>query len=167
MREDIIEYCAVDILEDDMFLDSIFDDSLLGVCFDANNGFNPAYDLNSILKKIEFQNKITEELSIIELNGLIEKYPMISFIKYLNEPFEELSKYNDEMFFLNGYDENSLVGVCFRHGKKIVSVYNDYLCIRSLIDRDGMDESDAVEYFEYNTRGAYVGDNTPMFLTLL
>jgi hypothetical protein len=35
------------------------------------------------------------------------------------------------------------------------------------MNRDDMEEEDAIEYFEYNTRGAYVGENTPAFLTLL
>lgn len=166
MREDIIEYCAVDILEEDMFLDTAFDDGLLGVCFNMADGFTPAYDLNVVLKHIELKNKITEDIAIIELNKLIEKYPMISFVKYSNESCDDLSKYNNEMLFLNDYDENSLVGVCFRHEKQVVSVYDDYLCVQSLMN-DGMEESDAIEYFEYNTRGAYVGVNTPAFLTLL
>jgi hypothetical protein len=167
MREEIIECCAVDILEQDMFLDAVFDDALLGVCFNMGDGFSPAYDLSLIIKKIEIQNKISNNFAIIELNKLIEKYPMISFIKYLDESLDELSKYNNEMLFLNDYNANSLVGVCFRDGKKVVSVYDDYLCIQSLVESDGMEDEDAIEYFEYNTRGSYVGENTPAFLTLL
>jgi hypothetical protein len=167
MREEIIEYCAVDILEQDMFLDAVFDDALLGVCFNMGDGFSPAYDLSLIIKKIEIQNKISNDFAIIELNKLIEKYPMISFIKYLDESLDKLSKYNNEMLFLNDYNANSLVGVCFRHEKKVVSVYDDYLCIQSLVESDGMEDEDAIEYFEYNTRGSYVGENTPAFLTLL
>lgn len=51
MREEIIEYCSVDILEEDMFLDNIFDDGLLGICFNMNESFSPAYDLNFVIEK--------------------------------------------------------------------------------------------------------------------
>jgi len=38
------------------------------------------------------------------------------------------------------------------------------MCIDHLIERDGSDYSDVVEYLEFNTLGAYVGEQTPGFL---
>jgi hypothetical protein len=164
MKEEILEYCGVDIMEEDMFLSDVFDKALLGVCYSAEDGYTPAYDLNHILSIIESENKND---SISELNNLIEKHPMISFIKYSDESQNELSKYNTNMLFLDGYGDNCLVGVCFRIGHDPISVYNDTYCVDYLIEHDNMDETDAVEYFEYNTRGSYAGENTPTFLTLL
>jgi hypothetical protein len=167
MRNEIIEYCAVDILEENMFLDRIFDDAILGICYTMSEGFTPAYDLDRVVKKIKDIEKTTDEMAITKFNNLIETHPMISFIKYINESWDDLSLYNNEMLFLNDYDDKTLVGVRFKHECNIISVYDDYLCIQSLIENDGMEEEDAIEYFEYNTRGSHVGDNTPAFLTLL
>jgi len=36
--------------------------------------------------------------------------------------------------------------------------------IAKLIRDDGMEEEDAIEHFHYNMMGAYVGENTPVFL---
>jgi len=45
-----------------------------------------------------------------------------------------------------------------------VAVYDYNKCIE-ILERD-MPHEDAVEYFEFNTRGAYVGENTPVFVTV-
>ena len=45
-----------------------------------------------------------------------------------------------------------------------VAVYDYNKCI-DILERD-MPHEDAVEYFEFNTRGAYVGENTPVFVTV-
>lgn len=44
------------------------------------------------------------------------------------------------------------------------AVYNSDQCIQILIDRDGMTPEEAVEYFEYNVTGSYVGPYTPIFV---
>ena len=44
-----------------------------------------------------------------------------------------------------------------------MAVYNKLKCIESLI-KEGMDEEEAEEYFSFNVEGAYVGENTPIFL---
>jgi hypothetical protein len=166
MKEEIIGYCGVDILEEDMFLDNIFDDGILGICFTMNGGFTPAYDLNFLVEKIKQDKNVTDGIAITAINQLIAAHPMISFIKYMDESWDDLSKYNNEMLFLNDYNENSLIGLLFKHETNIVAVYDDYLCVQSLVE-EGMEEEEAIEYFEYNTRGSYVGENTPAFLTLL
>tara|TARA_R100001082_G_scaffold30945_1_gene15603 strand:+ start:365 stop:592 length:228 start_codon:yes stop_codon:yes gene_type:complete len=45
-----------------------------------------------------------------------------------------------------------------------VAIYNRDKCIDILMQRDGMDIEEAEEYFEYNVQGAYVGEETPVFL---
>ena len=32
------------------------------------------------------------------------------------------------------------------------------------MNRDGMSHEEAVEFFEFNTKGAYLGPNTPIFI---
>ena len=45
-----------------------------------------------------------------------------------------------------------------------VAIYDRDKCIDILMERDGMDIEEAEEYFEYNVQGAYVGEETPVFL---
>ena len=47
-------------------------------------------------------------------------------------------------------------------GNKVCYSYNKV--IAKLIADDEMEEIDAIEHFEYNMIGAYVGENTPVFL---
>ena len=43
-------------------------------------------------------------------------------------------------------------------------VYDALQMIDVLIERDGMTHEEAVEYFEFNIDGAYVGKSTPIFM---
>ena len=43
-------------------------------------------------------------------------------------------------------------------------VYDALEMVQLLMERDGMDHDEAVEYFEFNIDGAYVGKHTPVFL---
>jgi len=45
-----------------------------------------------------------------------------------------------------------------------VLVYSVEACINILIERDGMDYEEAVEFFEFNVTGAYMGKQTPIFV---
>ena len=50
------------------------------------------------------------------------------------------------------------------HERPTRAIYSAAAVIQVYIDRDGMSEEDACEFFEFNTTGAYVGVNTPIFL---
>jgi hypothetical protein len=43
-----------------------------------------------------------------------------------------------------------------------VLVYNADAMIETMMDRDGMTEEEAIEYFEFNIEGAYIGIDTPV-----
>tara|TARA_R100000458_G_C8256159_1_gene232286 strand:- start:697 stop:960 length:264 start_codon:yes stop_codon:yes gene_type:complete len=43
-------------------------------------------------------------------------------------------------------------------------VYDIDKCIKILMDRDGMDREEALEFFTFNISGAYVGEGTPIFM---
>jgi len=59
--------------------------------------------------------------------------------------------------------EDALIGygTRFSYG---VAVYSRSKCLDILVERDGMDYEEAVEFFDFNVTGAYVGENTPVFL---
>jgi len=73
------------------------------------------------------------------INEIIDKYP------------------EDEFLVADGLDE-AIIGVDERG---MVLIYSVSKCIDVLMGSDGMTEDDAIEFFEYNVRGAYVGEKTP------
>jgi len=59
----------------------------------------------------------------------------------------------------DGYDE-AIVGIT-RDGQLVYSIEK----MIEICARDGeMDEMDAIEWLEYNTFGAYVGEKTPQYI---
>jgi hypothetical protein len=62
----------------------------------------------------------------------------------------------------DGFDD-AIIGVGYRCGQDEVLVYDRDMCIHILV-REGMSYDEAVEYFEFNVEGAWVGDKTPMFV---
>lgn len=76
---------------------------------------------------------------------------------------QDLAEENPEALLLDGF-EAAFVGVARRCGQPSLAVYDAELCIRVLMQRDGMTEDEAVEFFDFNTAGAWVGPNTPIIL---
>jgi hypothetical protein len=74
------------------------------------------------------------------LEEIIDLYPEIDFLK------------------ADGFDE-AIIGVDEKDFRIIYSVKK---CIDVLIE-NGMEESDAIEYFDFNISGAYVGEKTPIW----
>jgi hypothetical protein len=67
----------------------------------------------------------------------------------------------NECLLADGY-ESALIGIT--EGSNPVAVYDMDLCIKSLVEEDGIEEEDALEHFYYNTVGSYVGEKTPIFI---
>lgn len=65
----------------------------------------------------------------------------------------------DEFLKADGFDE-AIIGIDDSTMRLIYSVSK---CIEIL--KEDMDEEDAVEYFHYNVKGAYMGDKTPIWST--
>lgn len=66
--------------------------------------------------------------------------------------------YEDEILKADGFDE-AVIGVEERTMRLIYSVRK---CIEILV-LGGMSVEEAIEYFDFNTRGAYVGEKTPIW----
>jgi hypothetical protein len=75
-----------------------------------------------------------------------------------------IAEYNPEALLADGF-EAAIVGIAERCGKEPLVVYDAGKCVQILVERDGMDEDEALEFFNFNTLGAWMGDNTPLFLT--
>ena len=77
-----------------------------------------------------------------------------------------LEQYSEEPFMkMDGYEE-CIVGVVEQFGRPPILCYDKTKILAKLID-DGMTDDEAEEFFEYNQIGAYVGDSTPCFVTLM
>lgn len=57
----------------------------------------------------------------------------------------------------------AVIGVASRCGQQDILAYDINKCIQILEDQ-GMEYEDAVEYFEFNVLGAWLGDETPVFI---
>ncbi|MDG1950300.1 MAG: hypothetical protein P8J32_05815 [bacterium] len=68
-----------------------------------------------------------------------------------------------EALLADGF-EGALVG--HTQGPNIVAVYDYDLCIHILMDRDDMSCTEAIEFMEFNFVGAYVGEKTPVFISV-
>ena len=75
---------------------------------------------------------------------------------------ELLSHLSDNKCLLADGYESALIGIT--EGSNPVAVYDIDLCIKSLVEEDGIEEEDALEHFYYNTVGSYVGEKTPVFI---
>ena len=83
-----------------------------------------------------------------------------------NEIAEKLEELNEDAILFDGY-EDALVSIALRFNMQPVACYDIKKCIEILMNRDGMSQPEAVEWFEYNTLGAWVGEHTPIFINPL
>ena len=93
---------------------------------------------------------------------------------------EVLGEMNEEILLLDGFDE-AIIGSCERINLGPVVAYSVEKIIEILmkdmeVSEDDLEEdetiegrkySDALEYFEYNIKGAWMGEFTPVFMTKL
>jgi hypothetical protein len=66
----------------------------------------------------------------------------------------------------NGFDD-AIIGIVERYGMNPVVLYNKDKCLKILQKRDGMSESEAIDFYYYNIVGAYMGEHTPCFAEIL
>lgn len=64
----------------------------------------------------------------------------------------------DDILLADGFNE-ALIGVTTKN----IAVYDIDKCFKVLI-KQGMSEEDAIDYFYFNVEGAYVGEQTPIYI---
>jgi 2-keto-3-deoxy-L-rhamnonate aldolase RhmA len=75
--------------------------------------------------------------------------------------------YGEDLMFMDpSYFDAAIIGVAHQFNKPTVC-YSIEKIIRILMKHDGMEPDEAIEYFEFNMMGAYVGENTPTFLEMI
>jgi len=86
----------------------------------------------------------------------------------MENTYKNIEDFADEMgieglITADGYDE-AFVGVADRYGKEPVAVYSYEMCIQILVRDHKMSHEEALEYFEYNTIGAFYDENQPIYI---
>lgn len=71
---------------------------------------------------------------------------------------------DDKTLFLDNSFNKAIVGHFQRCGKPTVVVYDTNKVIKVLMERDGMADDEATEFFNFNMEGAWIGEGTPAFL---
>lgn len=67
-----------------------------------------------------------------------------------------------ELLLMDGFDD-CIVGIASQFHNTAVA-YDEDQVIQKLMDQRGMDKIEAIEYMEYNQKGAWVGESTPIFV---
>jgi|TARA_R100000152_G_C6767129_1_gene192268 hypothetical protein len=67
------------------------------------------------------------------------------------------------MLKADGFD-NAIIGVARQFNQPEKLVYDYSKCVEILMSRDEMSKDDAVEFMEFNVVGAYVGEQTPIWM---
>jgi hypothetical protein len=68
------------------------------------------------------------------------------------------------MMKMDGYND-CILGTCLRFGQEPIVAY-DLEKVLLKLESDGLTREEAVEWFEFNQIGAWVGDLTPCFITM-
>ena len=76
-----------------------------------------------------------------------------------------LEEITPEALLADGF-EDAYIGWCEVFHRPPLAAYDRDKCIEILMERDGMDYEEAEEYFNFNVSGSWVGDNTPVYISL-
>lgn len=79
------------------------------------------------------------------------------------DPFHDLREANPEALLADGL-EPAYIGYVVNQHHAVVAVYDYDKCVAHLVQRDGMTDEEADEFLQFNTLGAYVGPNGPLFI---
>ena len=97
-----------------------------------------------------------------------KKFHLLSIRKEAEEKgrrwIDVVQEWNPEAVTADGF-EDCILGVANRFGMEPVVAYDYDKCINVLVQRDGMTYDEAVEFFEFNVTGAWVGNGTPVFVS--
>jgi len=83
------------------------------------------------------------------------------------EAFIEDQVGDDQQVLLADGLEDAFVGIGSAFNAAPVAIYNRDKVIEILMARDGMTIDEAYEFFDFNIAGAYVGESTPIFMSVM
>ena len=79
--------------------------------------------------------------------------------KRIEELKETIEGINPEAMFADGFD-HALMG----YSSDAKAIYSADQIVETLVERDGMTPDEAIEFFDFNIAGAYVGEYTPIYM---
>ena len=94
--------------------------------------------------------------------------------KTLKEKLNDYFQDSEESVMLYDNYEDAFVGLGYQQYKGPIAIYDAKKCVEILIEEYMLDpdcesreraEEMAVEYFEYNSVGAWYGEGTPIFMS--
>jgi len=77
---------------------------------------------------------------------------------------EEIGEINPEALICDGFDD-AIIGLAERINLGPVVAYSVEKILEILMNRDGMTYEEAIEYFDYNIMGSWLGEYTPIYIT--
>lgn len=87
------------------------------------------------------------------------------FIILINMMDLDLSEFAEGAIILDGYDD-CIIGITEEFGNGPRLLYSRDKIISKMVNEDGMDEEEAIEFYDYNILGLYAGEQNPIFLTI-
>jgi hypothetical protein len=75
----------------------------------------------------------------------------------------ELAEWCPEGLTADGFDD-AIIGIVERATRTPLVCYDYDRCVEVPMKRDGMSAEEAMEFLNFNTCGAWVGEHTPVFL---
>lgn len=112
-------------------------------------------------------DKYREDLSAW-IKGILSKSESNGNSFSLRDIVEDEIPDDSQALFADGFDE-AIIGysmIRWEEGSGDYRVvYDSEKMIECLVSRDGMAYEEAVEYLEFNTWGAYMGVNTPIYMS--
>ena len=79
---------------------------------------------------------------------------------------ELMAEVNPEALLADGL-EDAAIGYTVGHHSEHIVVYDYDKCVDVLVTRDGMTHEEADEFLQFNTLGAYVGPQGPVYVKVV
>jgi hypothetical protein len=76
---------------------------------------------------------------------------------------QEIEEINPDALLCDGFDE-AIIGMAERINLGPIVAYDIDKMLEIMVERDGMTYEEAMEYFDYNILGAWMGENTPVYI---
>jgi hypothetical protein len=77
---------------------------------------------------------------------------------------EEIAEVNPDALLCDGFDD-AIIGMAERINLGPVVAYSVSKIIDIMVERDGMSYEEAIDFYDYNILGSWMGENTPVFIT--
>ena len=82
-----------------------------------------------------------------------------------NNKKKHIEEFWPDALFCVGHD-NAIIGIADTFHRNDIVLYDTDIIIKNLME-EGMSNEEAIEYFRFNIVGSYVGEQTPIYATII